>query len=210
MTRSDQNSSAVPRCSGGPKVGARHARPAREERAGLRVAPLPPRTKRGAFDPPCAPWRAGRVGTRGVPTHRRALAARRRTRGWEKRLVKTSDPRVVDRIGFLIPGSVVSFFPPAVEGEISMSGCRGQKMDVPRVSRRRACRRGNLPAFQQPVESLAVLFDGFTFTVGQRNSRQPPINVDLGFKHLRLPLGFGISKSQRAQAIRCGHCSKNV
>jgi hypothetical protein len=54
-------------------------------------------SKRGAFDPPCAPWRTGRVGTRGVPIHRRALAARRRTRGWEKRLVKTSDPRVVDR-----------------------------------------------------------------------------------------------------------------
>src|ERR1700731_3370664 len=40
------------------KVGARHAR------LRLRVAPLSP--LRGAFDPPCAPWPSGGVGTKGV------------------------------------------------------------------------------------------------------------------------------------------------
>ena len=64
------------------QAGARHARPDREERSGLRVAPLPPREQeRGAVDPPCAPRRAGGVGARGGPAYRRALAARRRTRG---------------------------------------------------------------------------------------------------------------------------------
>ena len=47
--------------------------------AHLRVAALPPR--RGVVDPRCAPWRDGGVGTKGVPTRRRALAARRRTKG---------------------------------------------------------------------------------------------------------------------------------
>jgi len=63
---------AVPRRrKASKKVGAHHARPDRK-RSVLRVAPLPPRKKgRGAFDSPCAPWPAGGVGTRGVPTHRR-------------------------------------------------------------------------------------------------------------------------------------------
>lgn len=33
----------------------------------LRVAPVPPREERGAFDPPCAPRRSEPVGTKGVP-----------------------------------------------------------------------------------------------------------------------------------------------
>lgn len=35
--------------------------------SGLRVAAVPPREERGAFDPPCAPCRPGGVGTKGVP-----------------------------------------------------------------------------------------------------------------------------------------------
>ena len=54
-------------------------------------------------------------------------------------------------------------------------------------ARRRACRcRGICQTLKQPVESLAVLFDGCTFTVGQRNQRQSPINIRLRLKHLRL------------------------
>ena len=63
------------------RVGARHARKSASADF-LRVAPLPPRKKaRGAFDPPCAPWPEDGVGTKGVPTFRRALAALRRTKG---------------------------------------------------------------------------------------------------------------------------------
>src|SRR5208282_810261 len=66
------------------EAGARHARLAREGRANLRVAALPPRKKvRGALDPPCARRPRGCVGARGAQTHRRALAARRRTRGMD-------------------------------------------------------------------------------------------------------------------------------
>src|ERR1019366_574393 len=45
----------------------------------LRVAPLPPRAERGAFDPPSAPRPPEGVGTGSVPIHRRALAAQHRT-----------------------------------------------------------------------------------------------------------------------------------
>ena len=66
-----------------PMVGAHHAHPAREERARLRMAALPPRKKAsGALATPSAPCRSNGVGTRGVPPpQRNALAARRRTRG---------------------------------------------------------------------------------------------------------------------------------
>ena len=66
------------------EAGARHARLAREGRANLRVAALPPRKKvRGALDPPCAPRPTGCAGARGAQTHRRTLAARRQTRGMD-------------------------------------------------------------------------------------------------------------------------------
>ena len=72
------------RCHGAQarqQVGAHHARKSASADF-LRVAPLPPRKQeRGAVDPPCAPRRAGGVGARGAPTRRRALAARRRTKG---------------------------------------------------------------------------------------------------------------------------------
>ena len=44
--------------------------------------------------------------------------------------------------------------------------------------RRASRRRGIYQALKQPVESLAVLFDGGTFAVCQRNQRQSPIDVN--------------------------------
>jgi hypothetical protein len=93
-------SERLSRCSGGSKGGCSpcSTRPCKTGGPARGSAPAA-QVKRGASDPPCAPRCAGDVGTRGVPTHRRALAARRRTRGWETRLVKTSDPRRGVRLG---------------------------------------------------------------------------------------------------------------
>ena len=45
-------------------------------------------------------------------------------------------------------------------------------------------------AIKQPVESQAVLFYSCTFAIGERYQRQPPINIHLGLKHLRLAAWF--------------------
>src|SRR6185503_6584182 len=69
-----------------------------------------------------------------------------------------------------------------------------------------SCRcRDICQAIKQPVESQAVLFYSCTFAIGERYQRQPPINIYLGFKHLRLAAWFrnveiaaGASQSVRA------------
>ena len=117
-----RNSDAVPHGAwAGQRVGARHARPARERTGGAARGSAPAaQVKRDAFDQPCAPWRAGGVGTRGVPTHRRARrAASNKGRREEGRQNVRSSSGL--SIGFLIPVGVVRSSQPAVEGEIAMS-----------------------------------------------------------------------------------------
>lgn len=77
----------------------------------------------------------------------------------------------------------------------SHSGRRGYLNAALGRDRRRTCRefarrragrrRGICQGLKQPVECLAVLFDGCTFTVSQRNPRQSPINIRPRLQHLR-------------------------
>ena len=64
----------------------------------LRVAPLPPREERGAFDPPSAPCRSEPVGTKGVPQSIDAQDAcgGRRTKGMDLEELPTGNSRQRD------------------------------------------------------------------------------------------------------------------